>query len=973
MNIKSFFLYTIGCLLMGTMYAQRPIDYSFAGYNASLCSLPQTGSQVSITLHPISGDNSMMIQAAIDELALQPLNAEGYRGVIELSEGTFRSYRPLIIRASGIVIKGSGQGTELVMCSTDRAPFIQISGNQSSFHALASITEDATAGSCILKLDDVSCLKEGQNVSIIRPSTKEWIEDIKANQETGHFADIRVHWIPGHRDVVWDRTIKTISLEDKTVTLDAPITLPMELHYGGGQIGTSVVAPVKEIGLKDMTLVSGVHFAHPADEEHSWIGVWTDYAENIWIKNLKFKHFCGSAVRVGPHARMITIDQCSSSEPVSEKIGYRNQAFYIEGQQVLVKNCTVTDGQNDFVVGLCAAGPNVFLNCVSEKPIDDSGSWEGLSAGTLFENLDLGGGGLYLTYDTVRTQGACWTGMNTTIWNCKHGELKTEGTEWAPNEIKTSKQPLYAQLLKKRVPKAQTKRIGKVAKLSDEAIRQKSAILTIKKIPSKKEIDLVNGRFVQNNHTVWGGSVNDAWWMGRLYPGTACTAGVSITRFMPGRFGHGLTENISELTDSMLIFGNHYYESGPGLWYDRRRDDHTYESRNDGYVWAPFYELPWARTGIGKAWDGASLYDLRTFNPWYFSRIRDLAQQCDKKGIMLFHSLFNTHNVLEIAPHWCDYPARPVNSVNSTALPEPMPVEPKGRLHVGNQYYSVADTALMNLDKLYINKVLDELGDYSNICFCVAFQYSGTLEFLKFFHQTVADWEIKHGTQVKLLLRTSKEFTDSILQIPEYAQQVAAIDTRYWQYRPDSTLFAPQAGKNLAYREMIGQAFKGYGGPMPPTTPIQVYRQIREYTDRYPDKAIIGWKNTDNIIPLVMAGVAQVLYRNPTAGHGQLLQIGNPFDPFFEKYLAAIYYQMRPIDGYLQQPQKNWAMTTSNRLSWLLYSMESANLIPLFSGNFHALWYKPDTGEIRHSNLTISAGSEIQKPDENNWLLLLTQ
>ena len=70
-------------------------------------------------------------------------------------------------------------------------------------------------------------------------------------------------------------------------------------------------------------------------------------------------------------------------------------------------------------------------------------------------------------------------------------------------------------------------------------------------------------------------------------------------------------------------FYQHY-----GLWYDRRRVDHNYygsPEQRTGDVWAPFMELPWARAAQGKAWDGLSRYDLRRFNPWYFERIEEFA------------------------------------------------------------------------------------------------------------------------------------------------------------------------------------------------------------------------------------------------------------------------------------------------------------------------------------------------------------
>ena len=48
---------------------------------------------------------------------------------------------------------------------------------------------------------------------------------------------------------------------------------------------------------------------------------------------------------------------------------------------------------------------------------------------------------------------------------------------------------------------------------------------------------------------------------------------------------------------------------------------------------------------------------------------------------------------------------------------------------------------------------------------------------------------------VRIQLATSKDITDAILADPVRARQVAVIDMRYWQYRPDGSLWAPQAGR----------------------------------------------------------------------------------------------------------------------------------------------------------------------------------
>ena len=59
----------------------------------------------------------------------------------------------------------------------------------------------------------------------------------------------------------------------------------------------------------------------------------------------------------------------------------------------------------------------------------------------------------------------------------------------------------------------------------------------------------------------------------------------------------------------------------------------------------------------------------------------------------------------------------------------------------------------------------------------------------------MAEWEKKTGRAVRILLATSKDITDAILADPVRARQVAVIDMRYWQYRPDGSLWGRLAGR----------------------------------------------------------------------------------------------------------------------------------------------------------------------------------
>jgi len=191
----------------------------------------------------------------------------------------------------------------------------------------------------------------------------------------------------------------------------------------------------------------------------------------------------------------------------------------------------------------------------------------------------------------------------------------------------------------------------------------------------------------------------------------------------------------------------------------------------------------------------------------------------------------------------------------------------------------------------------------------------------------VAEWEKRTGRTVRILMATSKDITDAILADPAHARQVAVIDMRYWQYRPDGSLWAPPGGKNLAFRETITQDFGNSGDTPPDTTPLQVYRQVREYHDRYPDKAIVAWHGGAGPIPVLMAGGAQALMRNPSAGQGQGRPVDRTaLDGFVREQLATTLMKMQPRDGVAADSEQTWCLADDGSQSVLFYSLAGASI-----------------------------------------------
>ncbi|MET0646633.1 MAG: DUF6298 domain-containing protein [Pyrinomonadaceae bacterium] len=598
--------------------------------------------------------------------------------------------------------------------------------------------------------------------------------------------------------------------------------------------------------------------------------------------------------------------------------------------------------------------------------------------------MRVGGAALRLTKDMGRAQGDGWTAANSVAWNCEAQQLETWGPEDAPNLVKRSPEPLYeAQLSRRLGTPVVWKKPDRVGTRLDS---RRAALFKDVRPPARSRsrperhpLEVVNGRFVIGGRAVWGGMLNGAWWKGQVSPAVARAAGgASVTRFVPGRVGPGHTEDLAKLAARMVEEGTPFFNGGHGLWYDRRRDAHTITAQPDANVWAPFYEMPWARSGRGRAWDGLSKFDLTRFNPWYFGRTREFAEECERRGLVYYHNLYNTHNLLETAAHWVDFPWRPANNVNDTGLPEPPPLEARNTVHVANQFYDARDPRRRALHRAFILHTLDTLGRRPNVVFTLGFQFAGPLAFQQFFLDTVAEWERRKGRRVRVALITSKEITDAILADPVRSRHVSVIDTRYWQYRPDGRLWAPEGGRNLAFREMITAEFKRSGDAPPDTTPAQVYRQVREYRDRFPGKAVVAWHSGAGPIPVLMAGGAQALMRNPAAGQSQGEQSDRTkLDPFVREHLSGVLMQMSPLDGLLEDPSNNWCLADADGRAVLVYTLAGASVTlarALPRAAYAGLWFDPRTGDTRPLDAPRSwdEGTVINKPSGEDWLLLLT-
>ena len=114
----------------------------------------------------------------------------------------------------------------------------------------------------------------------------------------------------------------------------------------------------------------------------------------------------------------MTVEDCASSQPVSEVGGYRRHTFFTSGPADAVPPLPAEHGRHDFAVGYLAAGPNAFVQCEATDAHGFSGPIESWASGVLYDNVTIDGGGLALTNRETDGQGVGWAAANCVLWQC---------------------------------------------------------------------------------------------------------------------------------------------------------------------------------------------------------------------------------------------------------------------------------------------------------------------------------------------------------------------------------------------------------------------------------------------------------------------------------------------------------------------------------------------------------------------------
>lgn len=981
----------------------RVPDFSYCGYMASEVPIPDIPVKIIVSPADIDATEMIQSAIDyISSLPLDKNGFRGTilldKGTYKISGSLSIRTSGVVLRGSG----PENGGTLLIGTGVDRETLIKIAGinDRKTEEPLDLDEKYFPVNSTVLTFKNGHGFKVGDEVIINRPSTKEWLE-ATGTDKIGIYVDYPLtNWNPGDFDLKWDR--KVIAISPESITIDVPLTNALDPQYGGGSVAKYIwKGRIMNTGVENLRCSSTYDSSNKKDENHRWMAVTIENACNSWVRRIYAENFVSSAVAVWVTAKNISVEDCKSLSPVGETGNHRRYSFHTLGQQVLFQRCYAEYGYHAFSVGFTAPGPNAFVQCYSYMPYHFSGATGGWATGILFDKMTVDGGNISFAYRDVDGQGGGWSAANSLCWQCRaaqihlpapptaqnwayaswaqgygngHHELqhtfvKPESIYYAQLEARTGKKSIETEKIliyessETTAPDPEyTAKLSKRSKDPD-LIMEDWIDIMIERFPIKNDLSaskhfdkagikvipeaikkapafsISNGWIVQGSKVATGRRNRTSLWRGSTRPSDLARPAPNLVRFVPGRSGRGLTDDLDTLARDMVegnvIMMQHY----PALWYERRRDDHARTRRADADVWTPFYEQPFSRSGEGEAFDRLSKYDLSKWNTWYWLRLRKFADLADQKGLLLMQEHYLQHNIIEEGAHWVDYPWRSANNINNLGFAENPHYGGDKRVYMAEEFYDITHTVRNHFHRLYIRKNLDNFRDNDNIIHHLGMEFTGPAHFVEFWLDVIGEWEKENNKDVTVMLPGTKDVQDAILSDPERSSLVEIIDIINWQYRKDGSLYAPEGGVSLAPRQYARLTDVGE------TSFDQIYMAVNELHAKYPEKAVVYSRGGTNLSgwAVFMAG-------------GSLTSLPAIKDDAFlinAADMTTIVTDEKSIPQYYMIGKKG--------SGYIIYS-GSGDIKSELNGdktNYNLKWINPVTGEVINTKIRFTRGTQV--------------
>ena len=390
------------------------MDFSHAGYMGGGVSIPSV--PVKITLSPSAGDNSDVIQKAIDEVSKMKM-VNGFRGTVFLKPGTYDCEKTLKINASGVVLKGSGSETNGTILNLTGKPHncIEIRGAvKTNLIGDSTIMADryVPAGTYSFQVTNASIFSVGDTIRITRRITDEWIKFMGMDELVR--SGKKQTWVSG--DITTERVIREI--EKNKIIVDVPLNDSYDSKYTGPK-GVSIqkitiYGMLTQIGIEDLRINAPAQSVTISEGHHrafTMSGITDGWARNIEIFN--------TVNSVSVTGKRITVDNISIIHDVPTLGAAKPADLNGSGSQILFNSCYIK-GDNLFFFGTGAkvTGPVVVLHCVFKGNgwIQPHQRW---ATGLLIDGCEVPDGGIDFMNRGVMGSGHGWAIGWAVAWNCK--------------------------------------------------------------------------------------------------------------------------------------------------------------------------------------------------------------------------------------------------------------------------------------------------------------------------------------------------------------------------------------------------------------------------------------------------------------------------------------------------------------------------------------------------------------------------
>ncbi|GAB2727093.1 hypothetical protein [Kitasatospora kifunensis] len=430
----SWISYTGGQLVYGTdAQGNRIPDYSYAGYGGGGVPLPQVATRITVP-PPSGGDDTATIQNALNQAAALPLDANGFRGAVQLSIGQYQLAGTLSINASGVVLRGAdgnSADSELVATGATSRTLIQI-GSTSAKYAVVGTAQNVTdnyvpVGGTVLTLASTTGFAVGDQVVVQRPTTQAWID---AMGMTSYWT---ANW-----SLYSERTITAVN--GNQITIDAPLTTALEQQYTQASVYHYTFPRIDHVGIENLSADGQAMTADPNYATDFYNSSLSEFnaVQDSWMTNVFTHHFGQNGVTgLNSQSRRISVVHTGALDMVvNTATSARSDGYTLQGQQNLIQDCQLSGTKvHAFETEARQSGPNVYSDCTatSTNTSFDSGGHQRWGSGTLYDDITIAGGSLNMENYGSEGTGHGWGDGNSTAWNCNVGSYLINSPPTAHN------------------------------------------------------------------------------------------------------------------------------------------------------------------------------------------------------------------------------------------------------------------------------------------------------------------------------------------------------------------------------------------------------------------------------------------------------------------------------------------------------------------------------------------------------------